>query len=125
METAIIYRTNMELATQALKILNKKGTYIENIDYVLDENSLKNIAGVKNINDIKGVYVNENGRLLKKPTNKLIKYKDSYINFWKNETPMDNGIDLIYGNILIVLKKTAYNNLPAELKTTDVSNIDI
>jgi hypothetical protein len=121
----VIYRISEEMLSLLFKKLNKDNIYLERIISVLDKKSLKNVAGVKNSNSILSVYVNDIGRKLNKPTNKLIKYTDTYLNFWKNQYPYDNTIDLIYGNIIIVLSNKAYNTLPYELKTIDIENIII
>jgi hypothetical protein len=121
----VIYRISEDMLSLLFKKLNKDNIYLERINSVLDKKSLKNVSGVKNINNIGSVYVNDIGRKLNKPANKLIKYNDTYLNFWKNENPNDNTIDLIYGNIIIVLSNKAFNSLPNELKTINIENIII
>ena len=107
----VVYRINRKMADKLVPRLNKSDIYVESIDYYLDKDILKQVAGVPNAKGISSVYVNESR--VGKVAHRTLRYNNTYC----------GGDQPIYGNIVIVLGPKAYDALPAELKTTDVNSI--
>lgn len=110
-----VYRITRKMAEKVVPMLNKQDIYVENIDHYLNKTELKRVAGVANAKNISGVYVNEDRR--EGTAHHLLPYNDEYQGNWGNQP--------VYGNVIIILGPKAYNDLPAELKTTDISTITL
>jgi hypothetical protein len=111
--TPTIYRITRKMAERLVPRLNDKGIYVESIDHYLNKDILKRVAGVNNLKGISSVYVNED----RKPgtAHNILPYNDEYQEYWGNQS--------VWGNIIIVLGEKAYDALPQELKTVDITTI--
>lgn len=112
-----IYRISKKMVKPTFEALNSKNVLLQTMKSLLDEESLKKVAGTPYIKEIVRVYVDEEGRNKKLPSHKTISLNKGYVDFWGEKE------NILYGNIIIVCSDKFYNRLPDILKTTDVNEI--
>jgi hypothetical protein len=110
--TPTVYRITNEMAKRLVPLLNQSRVYVQDLKRYLNPSNLKCVASVANISSVSMVLVDEEGT---GTAHRLLPYNDSYQRTW--------GDKPLYGNVVIVLKDTAYNELAPELQTTDLTTI--
>jgi len=113
--TPTVYRITRKMAEKAVPLLNKKNLYVEDILHYLNKDAVKRVAGLTNAKGISAVYVGEDRKA--GTAHHLLPYNEDYQRNWGNQA--------VYGNVIIILGDKAYNELPAELKTTDITTITL
>jgi hypothetical protein len=113
--TPTVFRITRKMAERVVPLLNDKDIYVENIQRHLNTDTLKRVAGLTNAKGISSVYVSEDRKA--GTAHHILPYNDEYQRNWGNQP--------VYGNVIIVLGEKAYNDLPAELKTTDITTITL
>ena len=113
--TPTVYRISRKMAEKVVPLLNDKDIWVENIQRHLNKDAVKRVAGLTNAKGISGVYVGDKRKAGEEHF--LLPYNDEYQHTWGNQA--------VFGNIIIVLGDKAYNELPAELKTTDITTITL
>ena len=110
--TPTVYRITRKML-DSLILMPGQEVYFEDVTRYLNKQLLKRIT-VPGLNRMPlGVIVNETR--LAGTAHHLLSYNYEYQNLWGNQP--------LYGNIIIVLRDKTYNELPAELKTTDITAI--
>jgi len=113
--TPTVYRITRKMAEKAVPLLNDKDIWVEDILHYLNKDTVKRVAGLTNAKGISSVYVNDERYAGK--AHHLLPYNDEYQRLHGNQA--------VYGNVIIILGEKAYNELPAELKTTDITTITL
>jgi hypothetical protein len=113
--TPTVYRITRKMAEKVVPLLNDKDVYVEDIQRHLNKDALKRVAGITNLKGISGVYVGEDRKA--GTGHNILPYSDEYQRTWGNQ--------FVYGNVIIIFGDKAYNELPAELKTTDINTITL
>lgn len=94
-------------------IFNSQDIYLEDIKRHLNKQFLMRIASPGLNRMPLGVYVNSIRQA--GTAHHLLPYNYEYQNEWGNQP--------LYGNIIMMVRDKTYNELPAELKTTDITTI--
>jgi hypothetical protein len=113
--TPTVYRISRKMAEKAVPLLNDKDIYVEDILHYLNKDAVKRVAGLTNAKGISSVYVGEDRKA--GTAHHLLPYNEDYQRTWGNQA--------VYGNVIIILSDKAYNELPAERKTTDITTITL
>jgi len=87
---------------------NAQHKYVESIKRHLDPKSIKAATGLTSLVGVSHVLVDEDTRSF---PHRLMRFNDAYRSTW--------GDQPLYGNVFVVLSKTAWNNLPEDKKLTD------
>ena len=110
--TPTVYRITQKMLDSLIRLPGQE-IWFEDIKRYLNEQFLKRIT-FPGLNRMPlGVIVNSVRQA--GTAHHLLPYNYEYQNIWGNQP--------LYGNIIIVLRDKTYNELPAELKTTDITTI--
>ena len=105
-----IYFLSPKQETLFFQTQNSQHHYLESVKRYLDPKSVKEATGLTSMVGVKDILVDDDPTTRQFPHH-LMLYNDAYRRTWGNQP--------LYGNVFVVLSKTAWNNLPPSKQLTD------
>jgi hypothetical protein len=105
-----IYFLERKQLTLFVQTQNAQGKYVEGIKRHLDPKSIKEATGLTSLVGVSEIVMDDDPTTRSFP-HRLMRFNDAYRRTW--------GDQPLYGNVFVVLSKTAWNNLPASKQLTD------